>query len=381
MPDLLSHLRASGFFLDWTDPVSGVGSLILRPNLLAPLQQSFYFTNPSFSADARYYWFYVAFPPSGSANSGRLLARLDLLAKDARYFPETAFLDASPMIDPRTGDAYWCSGLEIFRRPPHPDAPVTLLHRFPAELAKNRRPYRLATHLTFSADRSALNIDAQIGNDWYIGDVPLTGEFPAPFRLWQHFPRCYNHAQFSPTDPDLQLVAQDWWHDPATGAAGKIDNRIWLIRRGQSAEPLLPDGSARHTHEWWDASGQSIWFVDYDRGTCRTDLASRHTEILWPHGTCHAHADATGNLLVGDIGTYSWERGCRVAFFHRPTNRETNIVSSLPVPPFGGRSHYHIDPHPQFCLSDQLIAYTTTVLGNPTPAFVDTAQLLAQIAR
>ncbi len=38
------------------------------------------------------------------------------------------------------------------------------------------------------------------------GDMPVNGD---PFRLWQKPDRGYNHAQFSPVDPDLILVAQD----------------------------------------------------------------------------------------------------------------------------------------------------------------------------
>jgi hypothetical protein len=39
----------------------------------------------------------------------------------------------------------------------------------------------------------------------------------SPFELWQEFDRCYNHGRFSPPDPDLMLIAQDWWNDPVTG--------------------------------------------------------------------------------------------------------------------------------------------------------------------
>ena len=59
MMDIAKH----PYFTEWIDPESGVRSYVLTKKL-APLQQSFYFTNSSFSADEQYLWFYAAFPPS-----------------------------------------------------------------------------------------------------------------------------------------------------------------------------------------------------------------------------------------------------------------------------------------------------------------------------
>jgi hypothetical protein len=241
-----------------------------------------------------------------------------------------------------------------------------LINQFSTELAKDRRPHRIATHLTFSADRTALNVDIQIGNKWYVGDAPLNG---SPMRIWQCFDRCYNHGQFSPTDPDLQLIAQDWWIDPATGHHGTIENRLWLIRRGESAKPIFTPGSPQHAHEWWDSNGRQVWYVDYESGTWRVDIATHQPILIWPNGTCHSHANTDGTLLVGDIGTYSWEHGCRVAAFNPQNGREVNIVSNMPLPQLC-RGKYHIDPHPQFCCNDSYVCYTTTVGGCVTVAMV-----------
>ena len=211
--DWTSRFAASRLFTQWHDPETGVCSYILT-KLIAPLQQSFYFTNTSRSADGRYYWFYAAHPPSGNADQGRTLGVIDFEADALQWFPDTQFRDASPWIDPQTAYAYWCSGYAVYRRAPNPEAEVELVNAIPEEIHKNRYGKRLATHLTISADGHELFIDAHFGNEWCAGSLPLDG---GDFELWQKFDRCFNHAQFSPTNPDQALLAQDWWIDGSTG--------------------------------------------------------------------------------------------------------------------------------------------------------------------
>ena len=167
----MTRPETSPLFSTWKDPVSGVESRVLTRRA-APLQQSFYYTNPSFSRDGRFLWIYCAFPTAGNANQGRSLAVADLERNEVRHFPETGFLDASPAVDPATGEAYWCTGLEIWKRGPLAADTPAFVNRFPPALARNRRPWRLATHLTFSSDKRALNIDAEIGRQWFVGHAP-----------------------------------------------------------------------------------------------------------------------------------------------------------------------------------------------------------------
>lgn len=183
---------------------------------------------------------------------------------------------------------------------------------------------------------------------------------------------------FSPVDPDLQLLAQDWWHDPVTGERHDYEDRLWLIRRGEEATPVFPgDPSGRRSHEWWQADGSHIWYVDYDHGTEKVHVASGERMSVWPDGTCHSYCDRSGTYVVGDIGTYSWtQTGCRVAFYNTITGRHIDIASALPEPS-GGRRRYHVDPHPRFCLDDQYICYTTTVLGRADVALVPVKDLIA----
>jgi hypothetical protein len=241
---------------------------------------------------------------------------------------------------------------------------------FPAHLTKKRRPHRLATHLTFSADRRALALDVQIGLDWYLGELPLDG---SPFRLWQQFDRCFNHAQFSPTDPDLLLTAQDNWHDPRTGETGELDDRIWLIRRGETARPLFPEAPSRmRGHEWWGADGRHVWYVDYDHGTEKINIETGERTLVWPGGTWHSHVSRNGRYLVGD----RWRDGImQVVFFDAGTGREVNIVTAMPPTPVPMAS-YHLHPHPQFCADDRFVCYTTMARGGVDVAVVAVEDLM-----
>lgn len=371
---LAAALASGTLFEKWVDPVSGVESHVLTRRI-APIQQTFYFTNSGFSADGRYLWLYCAFPPGGDAYYGRQLAVVDFAEQTVRHFPETQFMDASPFVDSATADVYWTTGLGVWKRGPAPKSAVERVGGFPEELARQRRPLRLATHLSRSADRKSFAIDAQIGTEWFVGDLPLDGR--GGFRLWQTFDRCYNHAQFSPTDPDILLIAQDGWIDPATGAEGETHDRLWLLQRGERAKPLVPTAPAPPSlrgHEWWDADGRHVWYIDYHGGTTRVDVSTGQRTLVWPNGHTHSHVDRAGRYLVGDINVAEdW----RIAFFNITTGKEVDIVSQLPMPAWPRRS-YHIHPHPRFCLDDRYICYTTNVLGTIDVAIVPVSTLIAR---
>jgi hypothetical protein len=370
-----SSIEQSPLFTRWRDPVSNVESLILSKRV-APIQQSFYFTNPSLTDDGRYLWLYCSFPPGGDAYYGRQLAVIDFAEQRLQHFPETQFMDASPHVDKSTGEVYWTTGLEIWKRGPLPADQASRVAVFPSELANNRRPLRIATHLTMSADKKSFAIDALIGADCFLGDLPIDGK--TPFRLWQTFATCYNHAQFSPTNPDLILIAQDGWFDPSTGKKGTTEDRIWLLQRGEKVRPLCPDNpcsSDLRGHEWWDADGVHVWYIDYRKGTVKVPIDTGKPTYVWPSGHTHSHNDRKSRYLVGDINPVRDQ--FRVAFFNIETGKEINIASDLP-PLSYPRSAYHIHPHPQFCLNDQYICYTTEALGTVDLALVSVDQLVAR---
>lgn len=358
-------------FTPWRDPASGVESLILSRRM-APVQQHFYYTNPTFTHDGRFLWITCAFPPANQ----KMLAVVDFERDELRLVPE-AQPEGGAHVDMATGEIYWLSGLELWKRGPLPDDRPVRINVFPAELARNRRPLTLATHLIPSADGKSFFLDAQCGREWVFGDLPLDG---SRFRLWQVFETRYDHAQFSPTDPDLALIAQDHWWDPVTGEPGLVVDRLWLIRRGEQARPILPDDplpSANRGHEWWDADGEHVWHIDYTegpkQGTKKVNLRTGRVETVWPHGHSHSHCDRTGRLLAGDI--VSWPADAwQVAFFNATTRKELALVTLLP--PCDLRSKYHAHPHPQFCQHDRYVCYTTNVLGTVDVALASVGHLV-----
>ena len=361
----------SGLFEKWSDPASGITSYLLTRRE-APLQQSFYFVTPSITTDGRYVWVRCVYPSSDLRPAGEYLAIIDFENDDFRVIPETLSTNGAPFVDQGDGSIYWCSGYSVFMRSPDPGAEPVLVNSIPEEVHRNRNPGgRIASHLTLSADGAEFFMDADFTDEWIAGSLPLSG---GDYKLWQVFDRCYNHAQFNPVDKDFALIAQDWWDDTISGEVRKYDNRIWIIRRGEEAYPVFEFDNF-YGHEWWDAGGESIWYVDYNKGTYLIDISSGVDRHVWPSGNGHSHSSSCGRYVVGDIDVYSWEkRGCRIAFYNIETGKEVNIVTSLPRHPL--TDDYHIHPHPRFCAGDSCIAYTTTVKGEADVALTSVAALI-----
>ena len=359
-----SDLISSPVFRPWTNNDSGITSYILDQRV-APLQQSFYFTNNSFSDDGLYLWFYCAHPPAGNSYAGRSLGVYDVKDKQLRWFPETQFRDASPMVGP--SGVYWNWEYTIYRRGPNPNDEVEHVNHLPEKIHRMRAGERLVTHLTLSANGSEFFIDASLGREWVCGSLPVNG---GDFEVWQIFDRCYNHAQFHPTDPNLVLLAQDYWDDVATGEHEGYENRMWILRRGQRATPIFTD-SRRIGHEWWAKDGDHVWYVDYDYGTERVNIHTGQHENIWPAGTLHSHVDAQNRYLVGDISLRETSEFC-VAFYNIETKKQVEIVTRMPhIEP-----RYHVHPHPQFCINDQWIVYTSTVHGRSDVALIPVSELI-----
>ena len=259
-----------------------------------------------------------------------------------------------------------------------------LVGRFPADLVVGRLAL-LATHPTFSADRRSLNIDARfILRDGtpvcYLGELPLDG---SPFRLWQKIEGLYlDHGLFSPTDPDLQLIAHEYWQDhghlkPFDGATPY--HRIWLVRRGQKAEPFLREPVSHSGHEWWSADGQHIWYLHYGVGVKKVSLATREETLVWPAHFAHAHSSACGRYLVADRMDRPSPSDCNVFFFDCVTGKQIEIVNRGPLAPHLTQCG-HLHPHPQFCLHDRYVCYTTTIHDRVDVALVSVTDLITRTA-
>lgn len=376
--------ETSSLFTPWRHPASGIESLVLTRRV-APVQQSFYYTHPSFSDDGRFLWLRIGNPPPGGMHSVQTLAVADLQSDEIRIYPETQFPAESCMVDGSTGDIYWTNNFDVWKRGPLAADRAVRVGIFPASLIDGRLSL-LATHPTFSADRRALNIDARfIRNDGvpvcFIGELPLDG---SPFQLWQKIDGQYlDHGLFSPTDPDLQLFAHEYWQDaertghPFNGATPY--HRIWLIRRDEKAAPLLKQPVSHSGHEWWSADGQHIWYLHYGVGVKRVSLATREETLVWPAALSHAHADRTGRYLVADRMHSPGNPDCHVIFRDTVTGKEVEIVNRGPLAPHLTKCT-HLHPHPQFCLNDRYICYTTTVHDRVDVALTPVADLIARTA-
>ncbi len=354
-------------FTPITHPDTGVTIHVLTRKV-APVQKGFYFVNDSMSADGRFLWFCCAYPPSLKKS----LAVVDLERGEVRHFPETQFTGESPYVDATSGDVFWCEGASMWRRGPQAvDAPHCV-NSLPTELIGARDVLRLATHLTRSADGREFFIDAKVGVQHLLGSLPVDG---GDLTVWHRCDRNYNHAQFSPTDPDEVLFAQENHNDPLTGLTFPITNRLWMIRRGEQPRPILREPKWV-THEWWDADGQHVWCV-WGNDTWRVRVADGEVELIpFPRHCWHSHSSRDGRLIVGDSNT-SFFRGCAstVHFLNRDTGKVIVVAEHAERADYAGR-HYHIDPHPRFVCDDRYIVFTTTVRGEIDVALVPTAEVV-----
>ena len=355
-------------FERWEDPESGVRSYLLRERL-APVQQSFYFTNPSLSADGRHLWLHAAFPPTPQ----RILGVVDLDTGTTRLHPQSGFSAESPMVEPDGTSVLYCARDTVWRL--HADGRTEPVFTVPADYVAGRELRRVATHLTRSADGRYLLLDGEVGNHWFaaIAD-PASGSF----RVVKEFIHHHNHAQFSPVDPGLFTIAMDHFHDRVTGRRYHYDHRIWLLDiEDRAFECLTPETYCKHltgiSHEWWSGDGRVCW-VGYALGAFELDLGDRKPVHVWKEPLCHAHCNANRTFWCADESPYHWhKRPCKILFFDRARDRVTPIVTAMPEPT-APRKWYHIDPHPQFSPDGEWIIYTTTVAGRTDVALCPVAQ-------
>ncbi len=368
----MEKLSRHPYFTEWVDPLSGVKSFVLTKKL-APLQQSFYFTNSSLSADEKYLWFYATYPPSPVSTRTLGVVSMDPDNPFMQVFPETAFWDASPLVTPDGYGVYFFQGkgVSLFRL----GGKVEKICELDDKYINGRYLFRGATHLTLSADGKHLLIDGQIGNKWFVSTGDLeTGKV----EVINEFPRMYNHAQFSPTNPKLFSMAQDWWFDSITGQQGSIDQRIWVMDTERTfCYPITPKEWVGHGsdpgHEWWSKDGKLCW-TDYNAGAFQFDVETEEKVHVWKRPLCHTHCDSSRRFWCADESPYKWAKvPCQVLFYDSKTGKETAIASALPQPPWSRRA-YHIDPHPQFSPTDRYVIYTTTVAEDVTLAICPVIQ-------
>lgn len=358
---MVNNLAKHPFFERWVDPASGIESFILRERV-APIQQSFYFTNPGVSPDGKWLWFYASFPPNRQGMLG--VVSLDPDKPEAKLFPQAGFTGASPMITPESDGAYFCMANHVYRV--GIDGSTRVMCTLPEEYIGKRNYSQIATHLTMSADRKYFLLDGDLGNFWWVGIGDIrTGEVT----ILKEFGNCHNHALFSPTDPKLFLIPEDWWCDKISGRYFKYDHRLWLMdidqKRYEIVRPKDWDcgRTANASHEWWSADGMVCW-NDYALGTYECDPYTLKTAHVWKRSLCHAHCSFDRRFWCADESPYRWKtKPVEILFFDRELNRDVQIVSAMPLPPVPRDMYHLVDPHPHFSPKDSWVVYTTTVRG------------------
>ncbi len=357
-------------FAPYTHSGSGITSWVLRAPA-AVSTQSLYFGKPSTADDLRVLWFAWFTPWAGLASAGRMLGFVDMDSGTVTWLPDHQFADGGAAVDPATGDVIWASGRHVWRRAADASAMPRRLGSLPYEMVKGRLLKRLVTQPSVSADGSRLLLDTRIGLRCFLGAIDLAeGTYEPWFSSKGHF----NHAQFSPGDPDVALIAAEDEADESTGILRRYTQRMFLYHRDGHFHPVGP-GGRKVGHEVWGASGRSIWFIDFTQGVMRLDITTGESELVWPRNGWHAHASACERYVVCDHRSSS-KQG--VAFYVlRFLNRVTgkSIQFARMAIPEDDEQHQH--PHPRFCAGDAAIVYTMQMDGRAAVAIAATADLIA----
>jgi len=357
------NLDKHPYFKAYVDEKSGVKSYLLTEKV-AQLQQHFYFTDSSLTEDGKFLWFRCLNAPAQSVH----LAVLSMDAENPfiRSFPGAATTGSGglPSIIPGTHDVIFGSGAAVYKI--NPEGEITQFFTLDPEFVHNRPVEKVFTHASLSCDGKYMVLDMMVGGKWYVGLGDLkTGEI----KILNNFGRCYNHAMFSPVNPELFLIDQDWWRDYHTGEYFPIDNRMWLMNTsGTRFEPLLNSSWYGHdgsyiSHDFWSKDGKICW-VDYAKGAFECDVDTKEVTHVWKRPMCHCHTTPDRRFWCADQNPYEWDNTpCQMLFYDRETAQEIEVFSALPAPKVKRGGAYHLDPHPSFTADGAYIISTTTVLN------------------
>ncbi len=380
------NLDKHPYFKEYVDEKTGVKSYFLTKKV-AKLQQHNYFCNTSITYDNKYMWIRCINPPA-------LIQTLAVVSLDAenpfiRHFPGAGFSGRGnlPLIIPGTHDVIFAEGPAVYKV--NIEGEITKLMELDSSFIKHSEldVERMFTHASLSCDGKTLILDIRMSDKTYIalGNIE-TGEI----KHITKFGRYYDHAMFSPVDPDLFIIDQDGWSDPDSGERFGIDNRIWLMNPKDGIfEPLLPNSWWGHgenggdliCHDFWGKDG-TVCYIDYREGAFECDVKTRQPIHVWKRSICHAHTNGDRSMWVGDESPYSWHvKPCRVIFYDRKTNKELDIFSAMPRPHVRNNSSYHLDPHPAFSDDGEYIISTVTLLDGNADVAITPVEPLVELCR
>ena len=250
------------------------------------------------------------------------------------------------------------------------------------EFINGRRFNRLSTTNSVNANGELVILDMEIGDKTYIATGNIkTGEIKHIHKFY----RCYNHSMFSPIDPDLFIIDQEWQRDPISGERFDIDKRIWLMNvQGTKLEPIDPDNWFRHNdsiycHDFWSQDGWICW-PDLLEYVYEYNVYTKEKNVVWKRPICHAHT-LYRKYWVGDDTPYNWSyEPCKVWFFDRESGKEIEIFSELPYPKRACAA-YHLDPHPSFSPKGTYVVSLTTVNNGVTDVAITPTDALIKKCR
>lgn len=182
-------------------------------------------------------------------------------------------------------------------------------------------------------------------------------------RVW------FGHLQFSPVDPDLLMYCHEGpWH---------LLDRVWTYRIGSGAEDgrkMFGRSVDREIwgHEWWDPSGDVIWFDHqvplgsrfFLTGVAVDSLKSKRYELERDEWSVHFTMSPDRTLFAGDGGSPGMVAKAsdgRWIYLFRPNDETGRLESSRLV---DMKDHdYSLEPNVHFTPDRKWIVFRSNMHG------------------
>lgn len=352
--------ETSKHFRKYADPQSGVVSYILATRI-AEEQQSLYFTQKSMTEDGRFLVFWIC---GGQRRNTKSIAMVDFLNDEVLSLEIRGSI---PFLDTNTAILYWFETDGFYRMDLRAASrEKEKLCDIPLELkAEGERVRSFATHVTLTADRSKVFMDARVDDRFIQGLLDIKS---GRFEKWGEELVCVNHGQIHPTNDGLALCAHETRWTDSQNVEHRIQNVDGVYPRLLLVEPkgkrrIIPPMNNYATHEYWAADGKGFYYCSSGKeyGVVYYDLASGKQQRVAPVRAAHATMTTDHRYFTYDHSVGPWYRGCswQVGFYDSLTQKELFLYSVLPA--FNTKanpSKLHPDPHPQFVCGDKYIICT-----------------------